>query len=215
MATGGRTRGYRSELRQRQAAETRRRVVEAAIEEFGRRGYHAATLAQIARRAGVSTETAQKHGPKAALLWAAVAVASFGVEDRIEFLDTDRSRALLAADDPHAFAARLGELMLAINEPVAGVWTAATAAAHGDREVRDNLLDQLAFIRGQVAKVLGAVADRGWLRTDVAFDELVESAAVITSVEAYVRVVRLDGKSHEEYTTFVARAVRDLVLARE
>ncbi|MEE6311521.1 TetR family transcriptional regulator, partial [Plantactinospora veratri] len=74
-AADGRTRTYRSELRDRQAAETRRRVVEAAIEVFGQHGYQAATFAQIARRAGVSVETVRRHGPKAAIMWAAVEVA--------------------------------------------------------------------------------------------------------------------------------------------
>lgn len=208
------TRGYRSELRQRQASETRRRVVDAAIEVFGEHGYHVATLARIAKRAGVSTETAQKHGPKAALLWAAVSVASFGVEGQLDILDTERGRALLAIDDADGFAEHMGGLMLAINEPVAGVWSAATAAAHGDREVRDNLLTQLAFIRTQVATVLRVLADRGWLRTDVPFDDLVESVCVVTSVETYVRVVRFDGKSRAAYSTFVTRAIRDIALTR-
>ena len=52
-----RPRIYRSELRQQQAAQTRRRIIEAAIEEFSHNGYQAATLAQIAKRAGVSIET--------------------------------------------------------------------------------------------------------------------------------------------------------------
>ena len=42
------SRAYRSELRQQQAAETRRRVVEAAVALFGRQGYRATTFAQLA-----------------------------------------------------------------------------------------------------------------------------------------------------------------------
>lgn len=208
----GRVRPYRSELRQRQAAETRGRVVQAAVEVFSEHGYQAATFPQIAKRAGVSVETVQKHGPKAALLWAAVEVASFGVEGDIDFFDTDQGAAMLGVRDPEGFAAILGETMLAINEPVAGVWTAVTAAAHGDREVRGLLAERLALIRGQVENVLRRVAERGWLRTDVPFDDLVQVLCVITSVETYVRCVHLDGKSPEEYQAFVTRTVRDTVL---
>jgi AcrR family transcriptional regulator len=209
--TGG-PRVYRSQLRQRQAAETRRRVVAAAGQVFSENGFQAATFAQIAKEAGVSIETVRSHGPKAALMWAAVEVASFGVEGDIEIFDTDIGQALLALGDPAAFAAFLGTTMLALNEPVAGVWTAVTGAAHGDAELRAHLLDRLARIRGQVEKVLRWVAGRGWLRTDVPFDDLVEAACVITSVETYVRFVRLDGRSPEQYKEFLTRTVRDTIL---
>lgn len=208
-----RTRTYRSELRQRQAAETRRRIVEAAIETFGQNGYQAATLAQVAKRAAVSVETVQKHGPKTALLWAAVEVASFGVEGRdLDFFATGHGTAMLQVPDPDAFAGFVGERMLAINERSAGVWTAVTGAAPGDAELRGNLVERLAEMRRQVGNVLRLVAERGWLRTDVPFDDLVEALCVITSVESYVRFVHLDGRSSEQYKTFVARTVRDTLL---
>lgn len=211
-----RTRAYRSELRQQQAAQTRRRVVEAAGEVFSEHGYQAATFAQIAERAGVSIETVRAHGPKAALMWAAVEVASVGVEGRdTDIFATDVGKAMVEVGDPDGFAAFLGEAMLAINEPVAGVWTAVTGAAHGDRELRGHLAQRLAGIRRQVESVLGVLAERGWLRTDVPFDDLVEACCVITSVESYVRFVRLDGKSPEGYKAFITRTIRDTVLARQ
>jgi AcrR family transcriptional regulator len=210
-----RTRTYRSELRQRQAAQTRRRIVEAAIEVFSENGYQAATFAQIAKRAGVSIETVQKHGPKTALLWAAVEVASFGVEGRnLDFFATKYGTAMLQVSDPDGFAAFMGETMLAINGPVAGVWTAVTGAAPGDSELRGHFVERLAEIRRQIENVLRVVAERGWLRTDVPFDDLVEALCVITSVESYVRFVRLDGKSHEQYKAFLTRTVRDTILLR-
>ena len=208
------TRPYRSELRRHQAAQTRRRVVESAVEVFSEHGYEGATFARIADRAGVSVETVQKHGPKTALLWAAVAVASWGVEGEVDFFDTERGAAMLEIREPDAFATYLGETMLAVNEPVAGVWTAVTAAARADRELSDNLTDRLAAIRRQVANVLSRAAERGWLRADVPLDDLVEAVCVITSVESYVRYVRMDGKSTEQYQAFVTRTVRDTILRR-
>ncbi|TDE08369.1 TetR family transcriptional regulator [Jiangella asiatica] len=211
--TESRTRAYRSELRQRQAVETRRRVVDAAIEVFSENGYQAATFAQIAQRAGVSIETVRKHGPKAALMWATVEVASMGVEGAtLDFFDTERGAAVLQVRDPHDFAAFVGETMLAINAPSAGVWTAVVGAAQGDPELRSNLTERLAHIRSQAEHVLRLAAERGWLRTDVPFDELVEAVCVITSVETYVRFVHWDGKSPEAYEAFVARTIRDTIL---
>jgi len=210
-----RRRTYRSELRQRQAAETRRRVIEAAVEVFGEYGYQAATFAQIAKRAGVSVETVQKHGPKSALMWAAVEVASFGVEGRnVDIFTTDIGKPLLEASDPDQFATLAGEAALALHEPAAGVWTAVTGAAHGDRELRRHLAERLAEIRGQAENILRLLAERGWLRTDVPFDDLVETFCVITSIESYVRFVLVDGKSREAYKAFISRVLRDTILAR-
>ena len=215
MAVEGGTRTYRSELRQRQAAQTRSRIVAAAIEVFSENGYQAATFAQIAKRAGVSIETVQKHGPKTAILWAAVEVASFGIEGRyLDFFTTPYGAAMLEVPDQDGFAEFIAEAMLAINERVAGVWTAVTGAAPGDSELRGHFAERLAEIREQIENILRVVAERGWLRTDVPFDDLVEAFCVIISVESYLRFVRLDGKSREQYQTFVARTVRDTILLR-
>ncbi|MEE6310357.1 hypothetical protein V1634_26310, partial [Plantactinospora veratri] len=151
--------------------------------------------------------------PRAAIMWAAVEVASFGVEGRdLDFLATERGAALLRVPDRDGFAVFIAETMLDINEPSAGVWAAVTGAATGDGELRGHLAERLAEIRRQVERVLRLAAERGWLRTDVPFDDLVETFCVITSVESYLRFVRLDGKSPEEYKAFVARTVRETIL---
>src|SRR3954451_15005014 len=68
---------YRSELRQQQAEQTRSRILTAAAELFAADGYARTTLAKIAAAAGVSPETVQGHGPKAALLVAAIEYSAF------------------------------------------------------------------------------------------------------------------------------------------
>jgi AcrR family transcriptional regulator len=208
-----RTRTYRSDLRQRQAAETRLRVVEAAVVLFGRQGYRATTFAQVAEEAGVSVKTVQEHGPKSALLQAAVELASFGVEGETDFFNTDIGRGMLEVRDPDELAALTGEAMLAINAPSAGVWMTVVGAAHGDEELSGYHAQMLGLIRGQVAHVLRYVDERGWLRRDVPFDDLVEAFCIITCVETYVRFVQHDGKSPDEYKRFVARTVRETILA--
>lgn len=49
--------GDKSVTRRDQARQTRRRILTAAHEEFLKRGYHGATMASIARRAGVANQT--------------------------------------------------------------------------------------------------------------------------------------------------------------
>lgn len=55
--------------------------------------------------------------------------------------------------------------------------------------------------------------DRGWLRDDVAFDELVETAAVLCSVESYLRVVHRDGWSVDAYRAWCRRMIAETVFA--
>jgi len=78
-ATGKATSNYHSPLRARQAAETRRSVVDAALELFAAQGWAATSLPAIASRAGVSVDTIYStFGTKSALLMAVVDVAIVG-----------------------------------------------------------------------------------------------------------------------------------------
>lgn len=208
-----RGRPYRSDLRQEQAAQTRLRVVQAAVRLFGRDGYRATTFAQLATEAGVSVKTVQEHGPKSALLQAAVELASFGVEGETDVFATDLGRAMLQIRDPGDLATMIGEAMLAINTPSAGLWMTFVSATHGDAELSGYHARMLALIRGQVDHVLNYVNNQGWLRRDVPFDDLVEAFCIITCIETYVRFVHHDGKSPDQYKAFVARTVRETITA--
>lgn len=205
-------RSYRSALRRTQAAATRERVIEAAAELFSRKGYSGTTFVQVAAEAGVSVETVRKHGPKAALLRAAIELRSFGVEGEADILETDVGRTLVGLEDPATVAEFLGDVLLAINAPVASLWTAVSSTAYGNPEVATFRDEMLASVRAQVGRVLGVLGDRGWLCRDVPFDELVEAFCVVTSVESYVRFVLVDGRSADAYRRFVSRTVRRTIL---
>lgn len=213
--SSSRARPYRSDLRQEQAARTRLRVVEAAVRLFSRDGYRATTFTQVAKEAGVSVKTVQDHGPKSDLLQAAVELASFGVEGETDFFATDLGRAMREIRDPGDLAVMVGEAMLAINTPSAGLWMAFVGAAHGDAELSGFHARMLALIRGQVQHVLDYIDQQGWLRHDVPFDDLVEACCVITCVETFVRFVHHDGKSPDQYKAFVARTIRESIIAAD
>ena len=86
---------YRSELRARQARETRARIIAAAGELFARQGYQATTIAAIARAAGVSGETVKTAASKAELLIAAFEVTFSGYEGAESLTDTDVAAGVL------------------------------------------------------------------------------------------------------------------------
>jgi AcrR family transcriptional regulator len=208
-----RPRAYQSDLRQRQAAETRQRIVAAAAALFSELGYLGTTLNRIAERAQVSVETVQKSGPKAALMRAAVEYASFGIEGDQDVLELDVGKAFLALTDRRQVPALAAATMRAVNGGSAGVWTAMTCAAHGDPDLRATYMEFLAAIRRTNERMFNMFRERGWLRTDLPFDELVDTWTVLSSVESYVRL-KASGRSDDEYTAWLERRIAESLIRR-
>ena len=63
------------------------------------------------------------------------------------------------------------------------------------------------------ADVLEVFRDRGWLRDDVPFDELVETTAVLCSVETYLRWTHRDGWTVESFQKWLRRMLAETVFA--
>jgi AcrR family transcriptional regulator len=79
---------YHSPLRAKQAAETRRSIISAAVELFGDRGWAATTLQMVADKAGTSVDTIfSTFGTKSALMMAAVDVAIMGDDEETAMID--------------------------------------------------------------------------------------------------------------------------------
>jgi AcrR family transcriptional regulator len=205
------TRTYRSELRQQQAEQTRSRVVAAAAELFAADGYARTTLAKIAAAAGVSTETVQGQGPKAALLIAAAEFAGVGVSGEENIFDLDVGRKLIAIEDPHEALDSVVAFVTDVHKGTAKLAPALFGGANSDPELDRYLNEFIAGINGQVRRVLGVFRDRGWLRCDVPFDELVETSAVLCSVETYLRITHRDGWSAEAYQAWCRRMLAETV----
>jgi AcrR family transcriptional regulator len=198
------TRRYTSSLRAEQAAQTRAKVLDAARELFSERGYTATTMPEIARRAGVSTETVQTHGPKVALLKAALDAFSFGGTQGTDARDTDLGRQLLAVGSAAEAATMTAQVLAHVNAETQGLWLAFSEAARGDADVAAQFRAYVAGVRAQNEILVREWAERGYLRMDVPSGELVDRAMLIGSVELYDRAVRLGGASPDEYVRTVA-----------
>ena len=204
-------RGYRSELRQRQAEETRSRVVAAAAELFAADGYARTTLAKIAAAAGVSTETVQGQGSKAELLIAAVEYAAVGVSDEKNILNLDVGRRMQAASSPAEAVDISVAAQTEANQRSAALSLALIGAGGGDPELDRYLSELVASVTRQNRRILEIFRDRGWLREDMPFDDLVETAAVLASAETFLRITRRDGWSVERYQAWLRRMTTQIV----
>lgn len=209
--SGKRTRAYSSSLREQQAEQTRSRVIACAAELFAADGYARTTFAKIAAAAGVSAETVQSQGPKAALMIAAVEYAAFGVSGEENVFDLDVGRRILAVDDRTAGADALATLQTDVFERIAQLASALIGAASSDPELNRYLTETLATVNLQFRRILDVYRDRGWLRGDVAFDELVETTAVLCSVETYLQVTRRAGWTPKAYRDWLRRMLAETV----
>ena len=186
-------------------------MVAAAAELFAADGYARTTLAKIAAAAGVSAETVQGQGPKAALLIAAAEFAGVGVSDEENLLNLDVGRQLIAIDDPREAVDFVVSVVTDVHTRTAKLAPALFGGANSDPELDRYLDDFIAGINGQVRRVLDIFRDRGWLRDDVPFDELVETAAVVCSVETYLRITQRDGWSADAYRAWCRRMLAETV----
>lgn len=205
------SRAYRSELRQQQAEATRSRVVATAAKLFAADGYARTTLAKIAAEAGVSAETVQGQGPKAALLIAAIEYAAFGVTGEEDVFNLDVGRELLAIGDREQALDFLIEAQAKVHERVAHLARALHGGANADPELDRYLDDLIASINRQTQRVLDSFGAHGWLRDDVPFGELVETTAVVFSVDTYLRIVHRDGWSMAAYRAWCRRMISETV----
>src|SRR5258705_1067349 len=204
------SRAYRSELRQQQAEQTRSRILVAAAELFAADGYARTTLAKIAAAAGVSAETVQGQGPKAALLMASIDYAAFGVVGDENVFNLEAGRQLLAIDDPEDAVYAVAAAAIDVHEKTAALAPALFGGANADPDLNRYVNELFASITLQFRRVLEAFRDRGWLRGDVPFDELVMTTAVLCGVETYLQT-RREGWNVDDYRSWLRRILVETV----
>jgi hypothetical protein len=73
------------------------------------------------------------------------------------------------------------------------------------------LTETLASVNLQIRRILNVYRDRGWLRDDMPFDEIVETTAVLVSVETYLRITHRDGWRVAAYRTWLRRMLAETV----
>ena len=165
-------RGYDSPRRREQAAETRRKILDAAEELFARDGYAAIAMPAIAGRAGVALKTVYlAFGTKAGVLHGLWDVRLGGDDQPIPVTERPWYRQLLQADDPYQLI---------------------RASARQSRVTKDRAGDLMRIIR-QAAVTEPALADL-WDRIETEFRAVLggfaERLAALGSLAPGVGVTR-------------------------
>lgn len=197
-------------------AETRRRLLQAAGEEFAERGYHAATVSRIAARAGVTVQTLYlAWGSKRALLRAHLDAALSGDPDRpyAEEIPHLIARALApAGTDARAVVQQLAHLYRALAERAALGWRLYRDAAASDPEIAADWQTLQHLRHDTFAEIIRRLpADS--LRDGVTREAAVDTAWAIAGPETYELLVRTASYSLDEYEQWVADTLAAALLA--
>jgi AcrR family transcriptional regulator len=201
---------YVSPLREAQAAQTRRRILDAAAHVFGEGGYSGASLAAIAKQAGVSLETVKQNGPKPALLLASFDQAFSGAEGEgpLHHRDLGAQAAVLEGDDMLTF--HLGFVAEA-NARVARLWPRLLEAA-GDPDVARRLAEVQKNRRFDMLSSIREYRAKGLCHSSRPDAELAQELSFLISPESYTQLVLDAGWSMRAYRAWLLRAVRRMVL---
>lgn len=204
------TRVYRSVHRERQAAQTRRRIVTAAARLFSSSGYQATTMAAIAREAEVSTETVKAAASKAELLLAAFEVTFSGTEGMDALADTELGDGIYEIPDD-AFVDAVIDRITTANARSHTLWTVLLGAALSDSVVADALIVILARRAADYRAFASELTRRGIASPAGDIGAIADVLSFLLSPESYQQLVTQSGWNTERYLAWLRDEVAHVV----
>ncbi len=206
-------RAYHSPRREAAARETRAAVLDVARVEFAANGYASATLAAIARRAGVSLATVKLVEPTKGRLLVAATEAVVRSEDASRpLVEQGWWTELLDERDPRLLLARLATRVAAALERQVDLLEAAWQAARTEPEIAR--LEERASLgrRADMRTVIEALVRSGSLRPDLDPDAATDILWATASPQAFALLVRRRGWTPERWASWLADSLMRLLL---
>ena len=201
------TRPYHSPARQRQAEQTRARILAAARELFRSAGYATTTVEAIASSAQVSAKTVEAaFGSKRGVLAALVdPLASAGPPSHL----VDRIR---AAADPGERLRLVAELTRHAYEPSVPEFELLRSASAIAPEVAAAARQVESRRRANQARLVAYLREQGVLRGDLDAERATDIVWTLTSYDTYRALVTECGWSPERYQDWLAATLAASVL---
>lgn len=202
-----RSRRYHSELRSHKAAETRVRILDAAGQLFAVRGYSGTSIADIARVAGVSIETAKLIGPKRRLLLGAFEQSFAGADGIDSLADHDPVSRITSDGDNARYLAGIVHFVAESNRRSSLLWSALLSAAASDT-ILDTELTELQRRRSADIRVLvDELRDRHLVSQSTSREHLAAGVSFLLSPEGYNQLVLGAGWSQADYEAWLRRSI--------
>lgn len=208
-------RKYASTRRVEQAAATREAIVAAARQQFIAAGWHGATIAGVARAAGVSNETIYSiFGNKQALLRAVLERAVRRTELAVPLLEQAGPQAIATAATQQMQIALFAEDITGVLGNVAELMAVVRAAAATDAELT-------ALYRGfhdgrhrNLVFVAKALLDKGPLRDGMDAEAATALLWRLASPELFLLMTDVEGLQAASYAAWLRGALVDALLPR-
>lgn len=200
--------------RRSRAEATRRRILGAARDEFLEWGFHGATMAAIAKRAGVAAQTVYfVFHSKSALISAVIDDAVLGGDDPVPPEESEWWRAMDAEprpDEALRIFIRGAAPLFARASPISEV---LRAAALTDEEVRQTHERHETMRYGAFRQVVQSLAAKGPLRAGLDVDAATDIFLTLCSDTTYHVLITERGWSHEQIVDWLCDALPTLLLA--
>ncbi len=191
-------RQYRSPRRAQQAEETRAEIINSATRLFTANGWSATGMRDVAREAGVATETVYAHfSSKTGLLRRAMDVAVVGDDAPVSLAERPEFAALAQGSRADRIAAA-ATLLTEVNQRTSGFAKVLREAAPTDAVIAEMLRAARERIRLDIAAGAAAVMGRKPTRLER------DSLWALLSVEVYLLLVEVSGWSIKQYRRWVA-----------
>lgn len=204
-----RTRSYDNSSRAAAAAETRRRVLAAARDLLISDGYHATSVARLARTAGLSPQTVYNSvGGKAEVVKAVYDLMLAGDEDPTPMSERPEFLAMAEAPDRAAFGRAYAVWSASIHArvgPLLGVLLAEGPG--GDQGLRDFVATIERERRTGNSHAVDTLQRTHGLPPGRHREELIDEIWTLTAPEVYDRLVRRCGWTQEAYAAWLADAL--------
>jgi len=199
--------------RRERARQTRIKIVRAAHEEFLEHGYHGATIAAIARRAGVATQTVYfVFHTKAELIGAAIDTAVLGEDDPTDPEHTDWWVAMLAAPTGAEALEHFVRGAGSLYSRAAGISEILRAAALTDPDVhaiwRHHDQQQVAAFR----RVIETLTTKGPLRSGLDPAAATDILLTVYGDSTYLLLTTDRGWTHNQVIDWACQALPALLL---
>jgi AcrR family transcriptional regulator len=205
MAKKVKPRPYDTTNRQRQGAETRHRIVEAAQALFTRDGYVTTTMAAIAEHAGVAVQTVYASTKsKRDILKGILDLAISGEDEQVPIQASSQWREIEAEPDPRTKLRRLARLHRAICVREAPAFAIMADAAGSDPEIRTlmhHMADQRYQDHHRLAKTLHQT---GHIRPGLSSRRAADIISALANEQTYLALVRDRQWPTQDYEDWLA-----------
>lgn len=200
----------KSQPRRERAARTRQLILDAAEAEFSVTGYHGATMAAIARRAGVAVQTVYfVFNTKPALLTAAIDRAVMGAED-LPPTEMPWWHESVSTSDGRDSLRLFVEAVVKIETRAAGLGRVARTAAATDPDLADLLARHENLRKEGFSRFVGTLAYRGLLLPGIDPDEVTDVLLTLVGADVYLEMTRSRGWSVERYVDWTTQVLTQL-----